>query len=122
MPRVIYAMDHRPRNRFLMSYASRKVIFPGGLSLFNNALKSLSLHVQIISIILNSDNKCHILLIGSGNASNSFVITNSQSCQGSNNNNQCEVVVLHHISQLIDAKMIGAISTALADFPICFQA
>jgi hypothetical protein len=27
--RVKYAMDYRPRNSFSMSYASRKVIFPG---------------------------------------------------------------------------------------------
>ena len=31
MPRVKYAMDHRPKNSFSMSYASRKVIFPGVL-------------------------------------------------------------------------------------------
>jgi len=29
MPRVKYAMDYRPKNSFSMSYASRKVIFPG---------------------------------------------------------------------------------------------
>jgi len=30
VPRVKYAMDYRPKNSFSMSYASRKVIFPGG--------------------------------------------------------------------------------------------
>ena len=29
MPRVKYAMNYRPKNSFSMSYASRKVIFPG---------------------------------------------------------------------------------------------
>jgi hypothetical protein len=29
VPRVKYAMDYRPKNSFSMSYASRKVIFPG---------------------------------------------------------------------------------------------
>jgi hypothetical protein len=31
VPRVKYAMDHCPKNSFSMSYASRKVIFPGAL-------------------------------------------------------------------------------------------
>jgi len=30
--RVKYAMNYRPKNSFSMSYASRKVIFPGGVS------------------------------------------------------------------------------------------
>jgi len=30
VPRVKYAMDYRPKNSFSMSYASRKVVFPGG--------------------------------------------------------------------------------------------
>ena len=29
MPRVKYAMNYGPKNSFSMSYASRKVIFPG---------------------------------------------------------------------------------------------
>jgi hypothetical protein len=29
VPRVKYAMDYRPTDSFSMSYASRKVIFPG---------------------------------------------------------------------------------------------
>jgi hypothetical protein len=29
VPRVKYAMNYRPKNSFSMSYASRKVIFPG---------------------------------------------------------------------------------------------
>ena len=29
MPRAKYAMDYRPIDSFSMSYASRKVIFPG---------------------------------------------------------------------------------------------
>jgi len=29
VPRVNYAMEYRPENSFSMSYASRKVIFPG---------------------------------------------------------------------------------------------
>jgi len=29
VPHVKYAMNYRPRNSFSMSYASRKVIFPG---------------------------------------------------------------------------------------------
>jgi len=29
VPRVTYAMDYRPKTSFSMSYASRKVIFPG---------------------------------------------------------------------------------------------
>jgi len=32
VPRVKYAMDYRPKNSFSMSYASRKVIFPGEYS------------------------------------------------------------------------------------------
>jgi len=31
VPRVKYAMDYRPKNSFSMSYASRKVIFPGAV-------------------------------------------------------------------------------------------
>ena len=30
MPRVKYAMNYHPKNSFSMSYASGKVIFPGG--------------------------------------------------------------------------------------------
>jgi len=31
VPGVKYAMDYRPKNSFSMSYASRKVIFPGAV-------------------------------------------------------------------------------------------
>jgi len=34
VPRVKYAMNYRPKNSFSMSYASRKVIFPGVDNMF----------------------------------------------------------------------------------------
>jgi len=40
VPRVKYAMDYRPTDSFSMSYASRKVIFPG-VRLENSSLDLL---------------------------------------------------------------------------------
>jgi hypothetical protein len=41
VPRVKYTMDYRPKNSFCMSYASRKVIFPGASSASGSVLGSM---------------------------------------------------------------------------------
>jgi hypothetical protein len=42
VPRVKYAMNYRPKNSFSMSYASRKVIFPGAGANYGDMIWVLS--------------------------------------------------------------------------------
>jgi len=46
VPRAKYAMDYRPIDSFSMSYASRKVIFPGGALKRRDTLAKASGHRQ----------------------------------------------------------------------------
>jgi hypothetical protein len=58
VPRVKYAMNYRPKNSFSMSYASRKVIFPGAggstleeLPFFNGCESMTSQLVKLRTVI-----------------------------------------------------------------------
>ena len=52
MPRVKYAMNHRPKNSFSMSYASRKVIFPGGPSFSNRICSPIPTYFRCMHMYL----------------------------------------------------------------------
>jgi hypothetical protein len=67
VPRVKYAMDYRPKNRFSMSYASRKVVFPGVLT---NASELLVLTHKItynVNSTLRAPETCGISPLNSRN-------------------------------------------------------
>jgi len=70
VPRVKYAMDHRPRNSFSMSYASRKVIFPG------EAQPEIpNLHPNFAKHVQNASN-CGVSIM------KGIVLWNSITCKG----------------------------------------
>ena len=57
MSRVKYAMNYRPKNSFSMSYASRKVIFPG---------VGISYHISLLLITHEIERSLQLKWLGLG--------------------------------------------------------